>query len=251
MFEAAFFKVLSIASRPAKVDELKDEEAQLEFIKAFRNLIRKYNVLKTHVEFSWDDTSYKEQVFEDFKSKYLDLRDEVLRSASKEKDSILEDIDFEVELIHKDEINVAYILKLLAKFKGSEQKEREKLKKQIIDMLTGEVELRSKRKLIEKFIEEHLPTIADTDKMEDEFAKYWKDQQVLALQEICEVENLDQSQFARLIEKYVYTEREPLRDEVFGCLENRPSILKAREIGERIILKMKEYVQTFMLGMTG
>ncbi len=251
LFEAAFFKVLSVASRPAKVDELKDEEAQLEFIKAFRNLIRNYNVLKTHVEFSWDDTSYKEQVFEDFKSKYLDLRDEVQRNTSKEKDSILEDVDFEVELIHKDEINVAYILRLLAKFKGSEQKEKEKLKKQIIDMLTGEVELRSKRKLIEKFIEEHLPLISDSDRIEDEFEKYWKDQQVLALREICDAENLDQVQFSKLIEKYVYTEREPLRDEVFGCLENRPSILKAREIGERIIIKMKEYVQTFMLGMTG
>jgi type I restriction enzyme R subunit len=40
-----------------------------------------------------------------------------------------------------------------------------------------------------------------------------------------------------------------LRDEVFKCLGNRPSILQARQIGERIIIKMKEYVEVFEIGM--
>jgi type I restriction enzyme R subunit len=72
---------------------------------------------------------------------------------------------------------------------------------------------------------------------------------VLALGKLCEEENMDQAQFKALIEAYIYSGREPVRDEVFKCLDNRPSILQARAIGERIIEKMKEYVGVFVEGM--
>ncbi len=68
---------------------------------------------------------------------------------------------------------------------------------------------------------------------------------------ICEDEKLDKAQFKALIESYTYNGREPLRDDIFKCLDNRPSILQARSIGERILDKMKEFVQVFINGMTG
>jgi type I restriction enzyme R subunit len=52
-----------------------------------------------------------------------------------------------------------------------------------------------------------------------------------------------------LIDAYIFSGQEPVRDEVFKCIGNRPSILKAKEIGERIIHKMKEYVDVFVKGM--
>ena len=54
------------------------------------------------------------QEFENYKSKYLDIYEKVKRDSTKIKTSILDDIDFELELIHRDQINVAYIIKLLA-----------------------------------------------------------------------------------------------------------------------------------------
>jgi type I restriction enzyme R subunit len=48
----------------------------------------------------------------------------------------------------------------------------------------------------------------------------------------------------------MYSGQEPIRDDVFKCLDNRPSILQARHIGERIIDKMKDYVEVFYRGMT-
>lgn len=59
-----------------------------------------------------------EQLFEDYKSKYLDLYDKVISDNQKEKVFILDDVDFELELIHLDEINVAYIILLLIKLKS-------------------------------------------------------------------------------------------------------------------------------------
>ena len=105
--------------------------------------------------------------------------------------------------------------------------------------------------MIEKFIEENLPFIQDVDSIDDEFEQFWKDQKVLALGKLCEDENLDKAQFKALIEAYVYSGQEPIRDEVYKCLDNRPSILQARAIGERIITKMKEFVDIYVNGMVG
>ena len=243
-------QVLEVAPTVRSVDDLQDEEQQLLFVKAFRELIRLLNVLKTYAEFDWRDLPITDQVFAGYTSKYLDLRDRVQRQRAKEKQSILEDIDFEVVLVHRDEVNVAYILKLLAWLKEEENTDKGKaMRKQIMSLLSSDVELRSKRELIEKFIAEHLPKITDPDRIQDEFAKYWEDQRVLALQRICEEEHLDQKQFANLIESYIFSGQEPLKDDVFKCLEARPSVLKAREIGERIVSRMREYVEVFVKGM--
>ncbi len=248
-FEEALKELRLITPTYQDVDHLETEEEQLAFIQAFRSLLRIKNVLASYADFSWDDLQITEQEFEDYKSKYLDLYDKVKRDTAKQKTSILDEVDFELELIHRDRIDVGYIFKLLAKLKQAKTSEAEQQKKAIIDLLGGEVQLRSKRELIEKFIKENLPKIDDVDKIQDEFEKYWEDQKVLALGKLCEEESLDQAQFKGLIEAYIFSGQDPLRDEVLRCLGGRPSILKAREIGDRIIFKMKEYVEVFVKGM--
>ncbi|WP_272023028.1 type I restriction endonuclease subunit R [Olleya namhaensis] len=250
-FDDALKNLLEIVPTFQSVDTLPSEIEELQFIEAFRRLLRAKNVLESYTDFDWEDLGIDEQTFEDYKSKYLDLHDKVKNDSQKHKTSILDDIDFELELIHRDQINVAYILQLLAKLKHSKSADAKAQKKAIIDMLSGDVELRSKRELIEKFIEENLPHISDVDAIQDEFERFWHEEKVLALAKLCEEENLDKAQFKALIESYTYNGREPLRDEVFKCLDSRPSILKAREIGARILDKMKEFVQVFVEGMTG
>lgn len=84
------------------VDDLLTEEDELAFIQAFRALLRAKNVLESYADFSWEDVGIDEQTFENYKSKYLDLYDKVKSENQKEKTSILDDIDFELELIHRD-----------------------------------------------------------------------------------------------------------------------------------------------------
>jgi type I restriction enzyme R subunit len=248
-FDEALQDLLKIAPTYQRVDELESEEKELEFIQAFRAVMRAVNVLSSYADFNWEDLQIDEQKFNNYKSKYLDLYDKVKNETSKQKTSILDDVDFELELIHRDQINVAYILKLLARLKQSKTTEAQKQKKAIMDLLAGEVELRSKRELIEKFINENLPHILDADNIQDEFEKYWQEQKVMALAKLCDEERLDKEQFIALIDAYIFSGQDPLRDEVLRCLGDRPSILKAREIGERIISKMKEYVEVFVRGM--
>jgi type I restriction enzyme R subunit len=111
-FNEGVQKLKAIAPTVESVDALVDEEAELRFIKAFRNLMRLNNQLVTFVDFDFTQLWMSGQEFEDYKSKYLDLYDKVRTATNKEKVSILDDVDFEVELIHRDEINVRYILEL-------------------------------------------------------------------------------------------------------------------------------------------
>jgi type I restriction enzyme, R subunit len=249
-FSVAFAKLITIAPTVKSVNNLESEEELAKFVQAFRELMRVFNVIKTYTQFTWDDLPMSEQAFADYSSKYLDIREETKRQDEKHKESILNDIDFEVELIHSDTINVTYIIKLLAKQKEtSNAEEKAKQTKQILNMLSGDVELRSKRELIEKFINELLPKITDASAIEDEFHKYWEEQKIMALNKLCDEEHLDQTQFNNLINSYIFNGQEPLKEEVFACLEKRPSILQARSIGERIIERMKEFVNVFIEGM--
>jgi type I restriction enzyme R subunit len=150
----------------SSVSDLYSEEEKLEFIKAFRELLRVKNILGGFSDFKWDDLKILEQEFEDYMSKYLDLKPSV--NPNKEKVSILEDVDFELELIHKDEINVTYILKLLGLFKDNDNEEQKaKQREDISNLLNNNPQLRSKRELIEKFINENLVKIDSSENIED------------------------------------------------------------------------------------
>ena len=250
-FDEALTNLRAIAPTYKSVDDFPSEEEDAQFVQAFRRLMRTVNVLQSYTDFNWDDLTIDEQEYEDYKSKYLDLHDRIKQDNATQKTSILDDIDFELELIHRDLINVAYILKLLAQLKDAKTSDVKAQKKAIMDLLGGDVMLRSKRELIEKFIEENLPLISDVDSIDDEFEQYWQDQKVLALGKLCDDENLDKAQFKALIDAYIFSGQEPIRDEVYRCLDNKPSVLQARSIGERIITKMKEFVEVFVNGMVG
>ena len=102
------------------VSYLENEEKERLFVQIFRELIRLKNILGWFADFSFDHLGIDEQKFEDYKSKYLDIYDKVKSENRKEKVSVLDDVDFEVELIWRDDVNVAYIIRLLAKLKADQ-----------------------------------------------------------------------------------------------------------------------------------
>ena len=252
-FNEATQKLLEIVPEVTSVDGLYSEEDKLEFILAFRALMRLHKKMSHYTEFTWDDLQIEEQLFADYTSKYLDLKDGLGTDPSPEKTSILNDIDFELELIRRDTINVTYIIQLLVKFTSKHSaKDKESIEKEIANLLNTEVSLRSKRELIDKFIQESLPNIKDTDTIPEEFEKFWNIEQEKALQELVKTENLSEEKTERLIENYLFTEREPLRKEILALREEgRPSVLKSKEIGDRILNKILGFVDTFVNGISG
>ena len=248
-FDAALTKLQDIAPTVDSVNELPSEDEELEFVKSFRELMRLKNLLSGFADFSFEDVDMDEQEFEDYKSKYLDIYDKVKRNTEKEKESILEDIDFELELIQRDEINVSYILKLLARLYNARGEEKENQRKIITDLLGGEAQLRSKKELIEKFIDKNLPLITDVDEIPEAFDVFWLAEKQMALERLSEEEQLFEDKLREVIEAYLFSGRIPLRDSIVATLKEKPKIRERKTIAERVKTKILELVSVFEDGM--
>lgn len=248
-FEEAVAKLFAIAPTVESVDNLLTEEDEAKFIQAFREVIRVKNVLDCFTQFSFEDLPMDEQLFADFRSKYLDLYDKVRGDREKEKVSILDDIDFEVELISRDKINVSYIINLLRDMRDKKPAEQAKARKTIMDVLDTEAQLRSKKELIERFISQHFPDLPASADVGEEFDAYWSEQKRLAIQALSSEEGLEQDGLEKVIGNYLFTEKTPMRDDIIGIMEKRPSLRERSSVAERIIAKIKAFVETFIDGV--
>jgi type I restriction enzyme R subunit len=250
-FNKVIEELLAIAPNVQSVDALPDEEAQLAFAIKFRELLRIKNKLTTFADFKDADLNIEAQTFEDYKSKYLDLHDKVKKDHDAEKTSILDDVDFELSLIHRDQINVAYILNLLITLHKLDPAEAKKRQKEIIDLVAGEIQLRSKRQLIEQFIEENLPKLQPNDNVIGEFESYWARNKQVALTKLCQEENIQPQALEKLINNYTFANRLPRDQEIIESLAFKPKALERKPILIRVAEKIQSFIDTFVEGMGG
>ena len=248
-FEEATERLLAPTPTVESVDDLLTEEDEAEFVQAFRELIRVKNVLDCFTEFDFSALPMDEQTFADFRSKYLDLYDKVRSEKAKEKVSILDDLDFEVELISRDKINVSYIINLLREMRGKRPEDQAKTRKTIMDVLDTEAQLRSKKELIERFISEHFANLPASADVGEEFDNYWEAQRIQAMKALSQDEGLEASGLDKVMEQYQFTGKTPMRDDVIGIMEKRPSLRERRSVADRVIEKIKTFVETFIEGV--
>ncbi|MBP9759111.1 type I restriction endonuclease subunit R [Candidatus Dojkabacteria bacterium] len=249
LFNNAVIELYKITPTPKSVDNLEGEEAELVFVTTFRELMRLKNILISFADFNFEDTSMNEQTFVDYVSKYFDLYGKVRSENEKEKVSILDDVDFELELIRRDEINVDYIVRLLAKLVNANEDDKEKIIHNILDTMSTDEVLRSKRELVKRFIEKNIPQITDSDNVESEFDNFWKAEEAQAFELLCKEEGLDTSKLKSLIENYLFSGRKPRRDEIVGALNDKPKILERGSIISKIAKKLNEFINTFIEGI--
>lgn len=247
-FNQVYAELLKITPTVESVNDLASEDDILEFVQKFRELIRIKNTLSTFADYEEQDLVMPSQDFEDYKSKYLDIHDKA-KSSAKEKVSILNDVDFELELIHRDEVNVAYILMLLAKLNIGTQEDLEKKKKEIKELLEGQIQLRSKKILIEKFINENLPNITDADQVEGQFEEFWSLERANALITLAKAENLDLTKLQEVIAEYLFSQKLPLVNEIRPMLTVMPGLKDRNSTFTRIKDKVMEFIETFIEGV--
>ena len=249
-FNEAVQALLEIAPTVKSVKALADEAAELAFVKVFRELMRLRNVLTSFSEFDDEDLSLPAQRFADYRSAYLDLYDKVKTDSHKEKASILEDVDFELELIHRDVINVQYILTLLAKLYGANAADAPQIRKLILDTVAGDIELRSKRELIEQFIEQNLPKIKDAAEIPESFETFWEIERLAAFDQLVREEHLDADKLKKVIDRYVYTGKEPLPDpDIIELITHPLKLAERAPTRKRVLEKVVNFVATFIRGI--
>ncbi len=103
---------------------------------------------------------------QDYQSKYIDLYNKIVKKANSEKESIIDDIVFEIELIKQVEVNIDYILKLVMEYL-LKNKQDEELALKIYKSIDSSIMLRNKKELIEEFI-----NITNINKEEDGYREW-------------------------------------------------------------------------------
>ena len=173
LFKTKMQGLFKLAMTAEDVDKLKSEEEKKAFIIAFRELSKVLMVLNTFTEFEFDEAilEMSQQEYEDFRSKYFMLYEETKNEDAYNKTSILNDIDFGIELMATDRINVSYIMNLI---RNVERKDKAK-QKQEVEHIKNEIdrsdslELRKKVDLIKKFLDDVLPTVSGSDSIDDAY----------------------------------------------------------------------------------
>lgn len=242
-------RLLKLVATPDDVSKLISEDAQLAFVKAFRELMRDINKLKSFTEFSWADLDLNAQTFADFAGTYKDLYDRHRQPKEGLPDE-LNTLDFELELIQHDEINVAYILRLLGEIKDAEathgrSTETDARREEVMKLLGNEVQLRGKRQLIERFINDYLPSLSPEQSVEQTFAAYWQQQKRLAIHKLCQEERLDKAAFYQLLDEYAFSAKPPMREQFFDALLFKPKLLERKKVFERLQAKFEALIETY------
>ncbi len=99
------------------------EQNEKDFIVLFGNILRLRNILSAFDRFAGNEI-LAPIVFQDYTGMYHDLH-EKYKSPNGEKDSILDDVVFEMELVKQVEVNIDYILMLVAKYHDSNCEDKE------------------------------------------------------------------------------------------------------------------------------
>lgn len=249
-YETSVQKLYDLTPNCQDVDDLLTEDDQLEFIKAFREVMRTNAQLETFVEYDQDNTTLDKQNFADFASKYKDLCHQVRKTPSKEKVSILDEVDFQLELLHSDRINVGYIISLLQlAIDNPSVEKRQQYQAQVNDLIEGEVSLHDKQDLIKKFIDQNIPKLITGQKVEDAFKSFWDIEKEQAYQHICKEENLKADEFKKVLEQYEYTKRMPERNDISKLPTKSPKLKERQSVLTNLVNKTKSFIEKFYKGL--
>ena len=174
-------------------EQITGESNKKEFVILFGNILKIKNILSAFDKFAGNEI-LSEREFQDYQSIYLDMYQEI-RTKNKEKEIINDDIIFEIELIKQVEINIDYILMKVTEYYKSNKEDKEIL----IDIkkaINSSLELRSKKELIEGFIER----VNSSKNITDDFQKFVREEKEKDLEKVIEEEKLKPEETKKFID---------------------------------------------------
>lgn len=223
------------------VSSLQSEVEKSQFVLLFRAMLRVISQTKGYNEFNPDDLVIDQQRFADYQSKYLDMSNEFAITVDKpDAESINQDIDFELELLHRDIINVVYIIALLSELKP-EDKSYEKDRQVIIETINNDPVLRPKSKLIDEFIKSHIDgrtnDAVSTD-IETDLDKYITNLRNQAIDKLADDEGVKGELLYKYVEDFEYygmPQKEVINDAINELkLPFKQKVAKRKSLIEKI-----------------
>ena len=241
-------KLKELALIPEEVDNLESEDNKLAFIETFKNIIRVMNKLETFSKFDFKDFNISQDEFESYKSKYIDMYDTLVggRVNGGGKTSVIEEVDFEIELLAKDSINVNYILSLI---KNLDNKETSFVKdvEYILKTVDSIPRLKNKRELLEEFIRENreIFSMEFTGDVEDKLMEFMKKKREEAIKEMVAEEELVYGKVNDIVEDCEFTEKKPNYEDIKGSLAGKVSVLGLNKKIQNIQIRIENILDRF------
>ena len=252
----------------ASVDALKSEYDKKKFLLAFREIIKKRAEIQIYEDFSNDDPGLvlSEQDYNDYRSKYLDMtvgfikpeeeNDGMLHDGQQEiqyDDQSIEDIDFCLELLHSDVVNVAYILSLISDLNPSDE-DYEKKRQDILDTMIKDATMRKKTLLIDSFIKQEV----DNDKegfkrakadgtidLEGRLQRYILKMKNKAVHDLAVDEGVEEEALCNFIAEYDYLGREKPEIIQDAVRKIKMGLMLRSAKVKHILEKMREIIDLF------
>jgi type I restriction enzyme R subunit len=179
-------KVAELRERFPLNEQIIGEAAQKDFITLFGSILKLQNILLAFDEFAGSDP-LSERDHQDYRSVYLDLYAQFRQGQEVDKETINDDIVFEIELVKQVEVNVDYILMLVEEYRKKKGwGEDKELKATIFRAVDAAPTLRNKRDLIEDFVE----SVSVSGDVGEEWKRFVGERQAQELEEIIASEGL-------------------------------------------------------------
>lgn len=253
---------------PGSIDYLQSENDKKNFVLAFRDIIRKHAEIQIYEDYSEDadDLGLTEQQFNDYKSKYLDITvgfiNPPVTSPVVAEDPVpygnnqgLEDIDFCLELLHSDIINVAYILELIADLDPYSDDYSAK-RQHIIDTMIKDAGMRGKAKLIDGFIQKNVDEDKEnfmtgrnkadgTNELEERLNQYIVSERNKAICDLANEEQISADVLNHYIKEYDYLQKEQPEIIQKALKEKHLGLIKTRKALTRIMDGLRSIIRTF------
>lgn len=253
---------------PGSIDFLQSENDKKNFVLTFRDIIRKHAEIQIYEDYSEDadDLGLTEQQFNDYKSKYLDITvgfiNPPVTPPVVAEDPVpygsnqgLEDIDFCLELLHSDIINVAYILELIADLDPYSDDYSAK-RQHIIDTMIKDAGMRGKAKLIDGFIKKNVDEDKEnfmtgrnkadgTNELEERLNQYIVSERNKAICDLADEEQISSEVLNLYIKEYDYLQKEQPEIIQKALKEKHLGLIKTRKALTRILDRLRGIIRTF------
>lgn len=239
-FDSAIIELHKVTPKPSDVDQLYNlgDEQLRKFVLAFRSVLQLHNKIRVYDDFDWQNLQddFAKQEMEDFRGKYFEVYHHLNSDGTpKEKESILNDIDFELDLLEVDKIDVQYIVNLIKTISLDSQANRDADRNKIKRLLKNadNPQLKLKAELLAEFLDEVVPNLNSSANVSNELNQFLDRKRRKSIDEFSDEVNLGKDTINEQFANY----------EFYGNPDNRRLMETLNEAGygfkEKMSLKKR------------
>jgi len=245
-FNEMVIKLKEIAQQPSSVDAMQNEDDQKLFVVTFRELTKYLQSLQTFIEFSFDQSALmmSEQEYQDYKSKYLMLY--ARQKGEREVVSVLSDVDFCIELMESDRINVAYIMNLIRNIHFEDAKQKDYDIQHIKEELgrTDNPQLLRKVEILQSFLDNVVEGLASADEIDAAYNAFENAEKQKEIVAFASEEEIDPGMLTDIISEYEFSgtmDAGNIRDRI----QQPMPLLKKRSLVNRIVDFIRRHTEKY------